>query len=79
MALMGLEVTRLLLGLLFLTFHRHIADYVMQHERVLVCLLRQRGVTLPSPSTETARNVYFALAAFVIAIEMARIWTLLHP
>lgn len=78
MGLMSIEVTRLLLGLIFMTFHRPIADYVMQHERVLVGLLRQRGVALPSPSMETARNLYFGLATFVVAVEMARIWTLLH-
>ncbi len=76
---MFLEFTKLALGLALMLFHRPIADYVMERERELVVLVRQRGIPLPAAlSTETARNVYFGLGAFVALFEVARIWMLLR-
>lgn len=75
---MELELIRLAAGLVIAAFHRQIADYVMHHERVLVGLCRERGVTLPDvPSTEIARNIYFGLGIFIAVFELMRIWTLL--
>lgn len=72
---MMLEFSRLAVGLLILVFHRQIADYVMHHERLLVGLFRARGVMVPdTPSTETARNIYFGIGLFIVLVEMARIW-----
>lgn len=79
MPFMTFEIMRLILGFLIATFHRPIADYIMQHERVLVMAFRQRGVPAPILSTEGARNVYFALGIFIVLLEMARIWGLTHP
>ncbi len=77
---MAIEFTRLGIGLFILLFHRQIADYILEQERSLVVLFRQRGVPLPAaPSTETGRNIYFGLGAFVVLYEMARIWLALHP
>jgi len=77
---MALEVTRLLFGLLLLAFHRQVADFVLEQDRLLIVMFRRRGLTLPSAlSTETARNVYFGLGLLVVAIEALRIWTLLNP
>jgi hypothetical protein len=76
---MAIELTRLAFGLLLLIFHRPIADYILEQERSLVVLFRQRGVPLPaSPGNETVRNIYFVLGTFVVVYELARIWISLH-
>ncbi len=79
MQLMVVEVTRLLLGLMIALFHRPIADYILEQERSLVILFRQRGVAFPAtPSTETVRTVYFFIGIFVAVFEIVRIWVTLH-
>jgi hypothetical protein len=77
---MTVEFTRLACGLIILTFHRQIADWVMEQERALVVLFRQRGVPVPAaPTTETGRNIYFLVGTFVVLYEIIRIWLMLHP
>lgn len=77
---MFVELLRLALGLTIALFHRQIADYVLHHERMLVIAARQRGLPLPAtPTTETTRNIYFALGICLAVFEMLRIWTMLHP
>ncbi len=72
---MVLEFTRLLLGLALMYFHRPIADYVVEQERALVVLFRQRGVPVPAAlTTDSARNVYFGLGVFVVLVELVRIY-----
>lgn len=79
MQVMVVEVTRLLLGLMIALFHRPIADYILEQERSLVILFRQRGVAFPAtPSTETVRTVYFFIGIFVAVFEIVRIWVTLH-
>ena len=73
------ELLRLFLGFLIAAFHRPIADFIMEHERVLVIAFRQRGIRAPVLTTEWARNVYFGLGMFIILLEMARIYGFLHP
>lgn len=73
------ELLRLLLGFVIAAFHRPIADYVMEHERVLVTAFRQRGIPAPLFSREAARNVYFCVGMFIVLLEMGRIWSLVHP
>ena len=76
---MLMEVTRLLFGILLLGFHKPVADFIVHHERILVGLLRERGLTFPAaPTTETARNIYFGIGMFVVFYEFARIWLILH-
>jgi hypothetical protein len=66
-------------GLLILVFHRQIADYVLEQERSLVILFRQRGIPLPAaPSTDMSRNIYFCMGAFVVLYQIARIWLTLN-
>ncbi len=77
--LMIFEFLRLSLGFVIAAFHRPIADWVMEHERVLVGALSQRGIQAPVLSAEGARNVYFGLGIFIILLEMARIWGITHP
>ena len=77
--IMIFEFLRLLLGFSVAAFHRQIADWVMERERILVVALSQRGIQAPVLSAEGARNVYFGLGIFIILLEMARIWCITHP
>lgn len=77
---MLVEITRLMLGLLIAFFHRPVADFMLQQERQLVIMFRQRGVPYPAtPTTETTRNVYFGIGIALAMYELIRIWTMLHP
>ncbi len=79
MQFMSMEIARLLVGLVIAYFHRPIADYVIEQERSLVLLARQRGFPLPAaPSTESGRNIYFCLGIFVVLFEIARIYLAMH-
>jgi hypothetical protein len=73
------ELLRLVLGFLIAAFHRPIADWIMDRERVLVVAFRQRGIPAPVLTAESARTIYFGLGIFVMLFEMARIWGLTHP
>ena len=77
--IMAFELIRLVFGFLIAAFHRPIADYIMERERVLVIAFRQRGIPAPVLTTESARNIYFGLGMFIILLEMARIWGMSHP
>ncbi len=73
-----LEFAKLLLGLAIMWFHRPIADFILEQERSLVALFRDRGVPFPAaPSTEASRNIYFLLGTFVAIFQIVRIW-LMH-
>ena len=74
---MVFEITRLFLGLLMAAFHRPIADFVLEHERALVVMLRQRGLMVPAaPTRNTAHNIYFLIGVSIAAFEIARIFML---
>jgi hypothetical protein len=78
MQAMLVEFTRLLLGLSIALFHRPIADFILERERALVVLLRQRGLPVPAaPTRETAHTLYFCIGIFIAAWELVRIY-LLH-
>jgi len=78
-AYMPLEIARLLLGLLIAACHRRIADFIIERERSLVLVLRQRGVPLPPAlSTETARNLYFCVGIFIVVVELLRLYQIAH-
>jgi hypothetical protein len=79
MPFMLIEITRLVFGLFVLAFHKQIADWVLEQERSLVVMFRQRGVPLPAtPTTEMGRTIYFLIGAFVALYELGRIWLRLH-
>ncbi len=74
------EISRLVFGLLIALFHRPLADFMLRQERALVVMFRQRGVPYPAtPTTETARNLYFGIGILLAMFELVRIWMLLHP
>ena len=77
MQTMLIEFTRLMLGLSIALFHRPIADFILERERSLVVLLRQRGLPVPAaPTRETAHTLYFCIGIFVAGWELARIYML---
>jgi hypothetical protein len=74
-----LEVTRLVMGLLIALFHKPLADYITKQDAQLVAMFRQRGVNVPNTmNQDTARNLYFAMGILVAAVELARIYTIIH-
>ncbi|HZU23484.1 MAG TPA: hypothetical protein VE998_11685 [Terriglobales bacterium] len=76
-SLMLIEITRLFLGLTMAAFHRQIADFILEHERNLVVLLRQRGLMVPpAPTRNTAHTLYFCIGLGIAFIELARIYML---
>jgi len=74
------DILRLGAGLALALFHRPFADFVLEYEYALAGIFRSRGVRVPAPpSTETLRNVYFALGIVLALVAMGRIWGQLHP
>jgi hypothetical protein len=74
------EICRLAMGLLIAMFHRPIADFILEYERSLVVMFRQRGLLVPAaPTRETIRNIYFLLGISIALLELARIYMLVHP
>ena len=77
---MLVDIARLLIGLVVVTFHRPIADYVLVQEEALVAMFRTRGVRVPNvPRPATVQNVYFGIGLFVCLFSLIRIWATLHP
>jgi hypothetical protein len=74
---MLVEMTRLALGLMIAIFHRPLADWILEQDRQLVTIARSKGLPLPAtPTTETARTIYFCIGIFVAIYEILRIWVL---
>ncbi len=73
----GMDVTRLAIGLAIAFFHRPIADFMLEQETSLVVLFRQRGVVLPSvPRRSTVHTLYFLTGIGIALFEVVRIWLL---
>lgn len=69
------EISKIAVGLAIMLFHRQIADFMLEHERSLVVIFRQRGVPVPAaPTTEMGRNIYFGIGAFIVLFQIVRIW-----
>ena len=72
---MGMEITRLLIGLAIAFFHRPIADFMLEQETALVVLFRQRGFVFPSvPRRSTVHTLYFLTGIGIAVFELVRIW-----
>jgi hypothetical protein len=75
----GMEVTRLVIGLAIAFLHRPIADFMLEQEASLVVLFRQRGVVLPSvPRRSTVHTLYFLTGIGIALFEVVRIWLLIR-
>jgi hypothetical protein len=69
------ELTKIAIGLTIMMFHRQIADFMLEQERSLVLMFRQRGVPVPAAlTTEMGRNIYFGIGAFIVLFQIVRIW-----
>lgn len=69
------EISKIAVGLAIMLFHRQIADFMLEHERSLVVIFRQRGVPVPAaPTTEMGRNIYFGIGTFIVLFQIVRIW-----
>jgi hypothetical protein len=76
---MGMELTRLVIGLAIAFFHRPIADFMLEQETSLVVLFRQRGLVVPSvPRRSTVHSLYFVTGIGIALFEVIRIWLLIH-
>lgn len=72
---MGMEITRLVIGLAIAFFHRRIADFMLEQETALVVLFRQRGFVFPSvPRRSTVHTLYFLTGIGIAVFELVRIW-----
>jgi hypothetical protein len=73
------EFCKIAVGIAVMLFHRQIADYLVEQERSLVVVFRQRGVPVPAaPTTEMGRNIYFGIGAFIVSFQIVRIFLLLR-
>jgi hypothetical protein len=73
---MAIEISRLVMGLLVLCFHKQIADYILVRERELAELLQTRGnIRIPVPSQAAFQNLYFCLGMAVALLSMVNLWT----
>lgn len=72
---MATEISRLVMGLLVLFFHKQIADYIFALEVQLAELLNSRGVKIPVPTQATFHNVYFFLGLGIAALSMVKMWS----
>ena len=71
----GMDITRLVIGLAIAFFHRPIADFMLEQETSLVVLFRQRGLVVPSvPRRSTVHTLYFLTGIGIALFEVIRIW-----
>lgn len=64
-----------MMGLILAAFHRPVADFIVEQDRLLAALARRGGVNLPAGfSLETSRTVFFFLGILIALAQMARIY-----
>lgn len=72
------EVSRLVIGLALLAFHRPVASWILKREETVARMMAAKGWHLPSfPSEKTIHDVYFCMAVFICCFSMAQIWLVL--
>jgi hypothetical protein len=72
---MIIEMSRLIMGLLIICFHKQIADFILTREQELASVLSRRGILLPAfPSTKFTHDLYFCIGTLVSIISLARLW-----
>ena len=72
---MVVEISRLVMGLAVLLFHKQIADFIFAREVQLAELLNSRGVKITVPTEATFQNVYFFLGMGVAVLSMLKLAT----
>jgi hypothetical protein len=72
------ELSRLMIGLLLLGFHRQVANWVLRREQQLAAVMTSRGWQVPEfPSEETIHDVYFCLGLLICCFALIEIWVVL--
>ena len=72
------ELSRLLIGLLLLGFHRQVANWVLKREVQLAQVMTARGWHVPEfPPEKTVHDVYFVLGLLICCFSLIEIWTVL--
>ena len=69
------ELSRLLVGLVLLAFHRPVATWILRQEQTLAQTMAAKGWHLPSlPSEKVIHDVYFCIGVFICCFSMAQLW-----
>jgi hypothetical protein len=72
---MIVEISRLLMALAVMCFHKRIGDFILKQEERLAARLTQRGIFVPAfPSREFAHNLYFAIGVIVSLVASVQLW-----
>ena len=72
---MIVEITRLLMALSVMVFHKQVGDFILKQEERLAARLTQRGIFVPEfPSREFAHNLYFVIGVVVSLIAVVQLW-----
>jgi len=72
---MIIELSRILLGVALVCFHRPIAQFMHAREQELTGFLRQRGMKVPAFSNINAiTDAYFCLGVVAFLLAVARLW-----
>jgi hypothetical protein len=72
---MIVEISRLLMALAVMCFHKQVGDFILQQEQRLAARLSQRGIFVPEfPSREFAHNLYFFIGVIVSVATVLQLW-----
>lgn len=72
---MIVEISRLLMALAVMYFHKQVGDFVLDQEQRLAARLSQKGIFVPEfPSREFAHNLYFFIGVFVSLATLIHLW-----
>ena len=72
---MIMELSRLLIGLLVVVFHRPIARTILRCEESIAHRMAAKGWHVPSfPCEKTVHDLYFCLGVFICCFSIGRIY-----
>lgn len=72
---MIVEISRLLMALAVMCFHKQVGDFILKQEQRLATRLSQRGIFVPEfPSREFAHNLYFVIGVVVSVAASIQLW-----
>lgn len=68
------ELSRLVVGLILLGFHRQIATWILRQEEQLARVMASKGWYMPQmPTEKTVHDVYFWLGVFICCFSLVRL------
>lgn len=72
---MIVEISRLVMALAVMLFHKQVGDFILAQEQKLASRLSQRGIFVPEfPSREFAHNLYFFIGVIVSIATVLQLW-----